>query len=69
MRCCKMRHLIVVFMIDKSFNYDKNLFNGLEITTGKVDHDELIAHYMLMTSVSVIAQKAWRRLNANCNKI
>ena len=24
---------------------------------------------MLMTSVSVIAQKAWRRLNANCNKI
>ena len=35
-----MRHLIVVFMIDMSFNYDRNLFNGLEITTGKVDHDE-----------------------------
>ena len=29
----------------------------------------LIAHYMLMTSVSVIAQKAWGRLNVNCNKI
>ena len=29
----------------------------------------LIAHYMLMTSVSVIAQKAWGRLNVNCKKI
>ena len=29
----------------------------------------LIAHYMLMTSVSLIAQKAWGRLNVNCNKI
>ena len=29
----------------------------------------LIAHYMLMTSVSVMAQKAWERLNFNCKKI
>ena len=29
----------------------------------------LIAHYTLTTSVSVIAQKAWRQLNVNYNKI
>ena len=32
-------------------------------------NDIVIAHYTLTTSVSVIAQKAWRQLNVNYNKI
>ena len=31
------------FMIDMSFNYNKNLFIGFEIMTGKVDNDETLS--------------------------